>query len=99
MIECGITKHAVQRMAQRSIREDDVDLIILIGTEVDDGFIVRTKDCQSAERHLKRLLDQIRRLDGKRVVMVNGRIVTAYRPRQRVERRLLRGVDERSSMA
>jgi len=99
MTECDITKHAVQRMAQRSIDEDDLDLIMLIATEVDDGFIVREKDCLAAERKLKALLNKIRRLSGKRVVIDGGRVITAYRACQRTERRLIRGTEERSLAA
>jgi hypothetical protein len=65
-------------MSQRGIREDDAELIPLIGTEVGDGYLVRTKDCQAAERELKDLLQRIWRIHGKRLVVRDGKIVTAY---------------------
>jgi hypothetical protein len=85
-----MTKHAKRRMAQRGIQLKDVELIELIGTPVDDGYLVRTKDCQSAEREIKRLLARIRRLEGKRLVAANGRLVTTFHTSRREERRLLR---------
>jgi hypothetical protein len=77
-------------MDQRAISRDDLDLIMLIGTEVEGGYLVRNKDCQTAERHLKQLLERVRRLDGKRVVLADGKIVTAYHARPAKERNLLR---------
>lgn len=78
------------RLAQRAIRPHHLDLIKLIGTAVEDGYLVKEKDCQTFERDLKRLMERIRRLSGKRVVVAGDRIVTAYRARPRKERRLLR---------
>jgi hypothetical protein len=53
-----MTKHAKRRMAQRGIKLKDAELIEIIGTPVDDGYLVLTKDCQSAEREIKQLLDR-----------------------------------------
>ena len=88
------TKHAIARTPQRSLRINDPDLIALIGTAVEDGYLVRTKDYQEIERALKQLLQRFRRLIGKRVVVVDGRIVTAYHATKTHERRLLRHAQE-----
>jgi hypothetical protein len=85
-----ITKHAEVRMSQRGLVPRDAELIALIGTEVDDGYLVRERDYQEAERGLKLLLQRVRRLVGKRLVVKNGQIVTAYHPTRTRERRLLR---------
>jgi len=85
-----ITKHAASRMSQRGLMPGDADLIVLIGTEVADGYVVREKDYQEAERSLKQLLHRFRRLVGKRLVVESGIIVTAYHLSKRQERRLLR---------
>ena len=45
-----LTDHATVRMAQRGIKIKDFDLIALIGTPVDDGYLVRDQDCQGLER-------------------------------------------------
>ena len=85
-----ITKHAVARMSQRGIMPKDAELIVLIGTEIDDGYFVREKDYQEAEHRIKRLLQSFRRLVGKRLVVKSGQIVTAYHSSKRHERGLLR---------
>jgi len=85
-----ITEHAAVRMSQRGIMLKDAELIVLIGTEIDDGYLVREKDYKEAEHGLKRLLQSFRRLVGKRLVVKNGQIVTAYHPSKTRERGLLR---------
>jgi len=95
MNEAAVTRHAMQRMAQRAFRLEDLDLIMMIGTEVEGGFIVLTRDCQAAESELKRLLKQVRRLDGTRLVVEGGTVVTAYRAGRKTERRLVRSAAER----
>ena len=89
-----LSRHAETRMAQRGVSIKDAELIALIGTEVADGFLVFAQDCQ-IERELKGLIDRVRRLQGKRLVIANGRIVSAYQASRWKERRLLRSAQER----
>jgi hypothetical protein len=91
-----LSGHANMRMAQRGISLTDAELITLIGAEVSDGYLVRAQDCQQIEMQLKRLLGRVRRLQGKRLVVADGRIVTAYQASQRNQRRLLRNARERN---
>ncbi len=95
MTRSDLSKHALQRMDQRGFRRADVDLIELVGTRVDDGFIVRECDCQEALRAVKRLADDIQRISGARLVVEDGMIRTLYRPRRTKERQLLREAEER----
>jgi hypothetical protein len=88
------TQHGAVRMAQRGIPARDAELIALIGTEVGDGYLVRCKDVQAAEREIKHLLARIRRLEGKRLVTADGRIITAYQATRRQQRGLLRRAHE-----
>ena len=88
------TDHATIRMAQRGMSLGDAELAALIGTEVDDGYLVLAKNCTKLESELKALLDRVRRLQGKRLVVANGRIVTAYNASKRNARRLLRDAQE-----
>jgi hypothetical protein len=90
-----MTSHSTVRMAQRGIKLQDAELIALIGTEVDHGFIVLLKDYQEVERQLKNIIDRVRRLVGKRAVVADGRVVTIYHASKRYERRLLRNAYER----
>ena len=99
MSQTQLTRHAVARMGQRNFQNDDLDLIRLIGTAVEDGYLVLNRDCQAAERELKLLLERVRRLNGKRLVTVAGRVVTAYRAGKATERRLIRGAEDRELAA
>jgi hypothetical protein len=90
MSNTELTRHAMTRMRQRAFHGDDLDLIRLIGTEVEGGYIVLNRDRQAAERDLKRLLQRIRRLSGKPLVIAGGCLVTVSRPGKATERRLLR---------
>jgi hypothetical protein len=85
------TAHAAVRMAQRGIDGNDLDLITWLGTEVEGGYVVREKDFEAYDRHLKQLRQRAKRLVGKRVVVKGDQIITAYHVVPRKERRLLRG--------
>jgi hypothetical protein len=77
-------------MAQRGIPIKDVELIALIGTEVQDGYLVLEKDYKKVERTLKELLNRFRRVVGKRLVVADGSVVTAYHASRTQRRRLIR---------
>jgi hypothetical protein len=89
-----VTGHAAMRMAQRSIQLKDAELIALVGTQVEDGYLVRAKDYQEIETDLKKLLARLRRIVGKRLVVADGHVVTAYHASRRYQRRLLRNAPE-----
>ncbi|MBX7497229.1 DUF4258 domain-containing protein [Qipengyuania sp. 6B39] len=90
MAALALTSHAITRMAQRGIHPDDLDLILAIGTEVGDGILVRKKDVALVERQLKAFLKRLRRIEGKRLVVAEGYLVTAYHARDRQQSRLLK---------
>src|SRR2546421_2202335 len=85
-----LTRHGAMRIAQRSITLKDADLIALIGTEVEDGYLVRAKDYQGVETEFKRFLQRLRRVVGKRLIVANGQVVTAYHASKKYHKRLLR---------
>ena len=89
-----LTDHAAIRMAQRGMSLRDAELAAFIGTEVDDGYLVLAKNCKKLESELKALIDRVRRLQGKRLVTDDGRIITAYFASKRRARRLLRHAQE-----
>jgi hypothetical protein len=92
-----LTQHALQRLAQRGFAASDVDLIMTIGSEVPDGFLVKRKDCEVIEVAVKGLLDRIRRLEGKRLVVNDSHVVTAYHASPVQEHKLLRRDRKRST--
>jgi hypothetical protein len=95
----SFSKHALQRAAQRNLRDVDLEVILTLGCEVADGYLMRDSDCRAAERELKRALQQVRRLRGKRLVIKDGKIVTVFHATDREVRRILRRSEERSIAA
>jgi hypothetical protein len=96
MTTLNSTTHAAARMSQRGIRDDDLELILEIGTEVEGGYIVLKKDYRAYDCELKRKRERVRRLVGKRVVVEGDRVVTAYHAEPKKQRRLIRGAEDRS---
>lgn len=90
-----LTSHATMRMAQRGSGSKDAELIALVGTEVEGGYLVLDKDYKELERQLKGLLQRLRRVIGKRLVLDGGRVLTAYHASGRQRRRLMRKASER----
>jgi hypothetical protein len=90
-----LTKHGAKRLSQRGIRHDDLALAQEIGTEVEGGYLVLEKDYQAFERRLNERREQARRLVGKRVVIVDNALVTAYHANPRKQRQLIRRAEER----
>lgn len=84
------TSHASQRTAQRGIRDEDLELIMSVGTEVEGGIFVREKDYLAIEREVRLRLTKLRRLVGKRLVLEGGVLLTAYHARPGKARRILR---------
>lgn len=92
MTELALSKHGLARLTQRGIQLSDLELLILIGSDVEDGHLVLEKDYQAFERELKHVLHRARRLVGKRVVLADGRVITAYHAGRRKADRLVRSV-------
>lgn len=90
MNDLAITAHARTRLSQRAMRTVDIDVILQIGTEVEGGLLVRKKDFESFAASLQARIEQARRLVGKRVVIADGHLVTAYHSSRSDERRLLK---------
>ena len=95
MTDLSFTHHAVVRLSQRGLSAGDVDLIVLLGSETPDGYLVQDHDCAALEATLKRLLNKVQRLKGKRVVVQGERLVTAYHATPKEQRRLRRRALER----
>lgn len=90
MTSLALTNHAAVRMAQRGLLPSDVDLIMAIGSEVEDGVFVRRKDVQVFERSVRGLLKRVKKIEGKRLVVTDGCLVTAFHASPREQHRLLR---------
>jgi len=78
-----LTPHARQRLAQRGFRKGDLDLVLLFGERVEDGFLLRDRDVDA-------LVAALERLRGTFVVAPEGEvIVTAYHPSPRRMKKVL----------
>jgi len=91
MNDLSLSTHAVARMAQRAIQPGDLEIILAFGSEVEGGILVREKDVECAERTLRRLLKRLQKVKGKRLVIADGCLVTAYHASDRQQIRLSRG--------
>jgi hypothetical protein len=96
MISAKLTDHAALRLAQRALRIDDMELAMMIGTEVEGGIFVRERDSAVAARELVLLAQRIRHMAGLRIVHAGETAVTAYRATRRKQKRLLRHAEERN---
>lgn len=83
MTNLSLTNHAVLRLAQRGFVPSDLDLILALGSEVDDGFLVLKKDIKIIEDTLRAILRKLQKIEGKRLVVVDGHLVTAFHASKR----------------
>jgi hypothetical protein len=65
MNSLDLTAHAVKRMAQRGLADDDVELIRWIGTEVEGGYLVRyhSNVFSALRQFLGRFIKPVRKTD------------------------------------
>lgn len=85
-----LTRHAITRFSQRSLSENDLSLMLKIGSETHEGFMVLERDYQAFEADVKKLLQRVRRIVGKRIVVESGQVITGYHCCGRKEKQLLR---------
>lgn len=90
MTSVKLSDHAIQRFAQRALSAADAELIMELGTEVEGGYLMRTKDLREIEAAVKGFLVRMRRLDGKRIVADGNTIITGYHTSTKKQRQLLR---------
>ena len=91
-MECNqikMTKHAIQRKAQRGFGAVDEEIILRIGTQTEDGIIVTEKNAKDA-------CNWIMKLKGTRIVLEGSKIITIYRAQPSTEKLLLRAARERN---
>ena len=91
MTYIAYTRHAETRMQQRGIREADVIFILAEGTQVDDEtWILLKRDAHRAIRDRRREIETAERLADTKVVLHDGKLVTAYASRPADQKRTLR---------
>lgn len=85
MTNLELTQHAQTRFSQRSLDPKDLTILLRVGSETHEGFMVLKRDYQAFERDVKRLLEKLKCLVGKRIIVENGRVVTGYKCTKRTE--------------
>ena len=83
MTSLSITNHALLRLAQRGFVPSDLELILTLGSEVEDGILVLRSDVKAAEENLRAMIRKLQKIEGKRLVVVNGHLVTAFHASKR----------------
>ena len=91
MTSITITRHGEARMSQRGIRESDLDILLVHGTEISPArFMLRKRDAVQLIRDLKEQIARLERLTNKEIVVADGTLITAYhrtRPSKHSKRR------------
>jgi hypothetical protein len=78
-------------MNQRGMRKEDIELLLMLGTTIDDdSVLLLDKDVDREIKKLKRKIEILQRMRGSRVVVDDDRVVTTYRPTRKFEKKLLR---------
>ena len=85
------SNHAGQRMQQRGIRERDIDLLLICGTQIDEASILLSdKDAAREIERRKHEIQALERLRGCKVVIIEGVVVTCYHASEKYLKKVLR---------
>ena len=84
-----LTSHVKKRMQQRGFRSGDVELIERFGTQLRDGFLMRGRDVDAAILDHKGAIHRLEHLRDRFVVVVDGRVLSAYVASRSKQKRLL----------
>ncbi len=85
------SNHAGQRIRQRGIRERDVDLLLICGTQIDEASILLSdKDAGREIERRKHEIQALERLRGCKVVIIEGVVVTCYHAHAKHLKKMLR---------
>ena len=91
MTDIIYTQHAETRMQQRGIRKADIPIILAYGTQIDDEtYFMRNRDAVREIETRKREIQALSRLVNRKVVMRDGRVITAYPSNPTDQKRTLR---------
>ena len=85
------SRHARTRMQQRGIRKADIPIILEYGTQIDEEtYLMRNRDAAREIETRKREIQALSRLVNRKVVIRNGRVITAYPSNSADQKRTLR---------
>ena len=85
------SRHAKTRMQQRGIRKSDIPIILACGTQIDDEtWLMCNRDTAREIEARKREIQTLSRLANRKVVIRDGRVITAYPSNSADQKRTLR---------
>ena len=91
MTNLSYTRHAKTRMQQRGIRKADIPIILTYGTQIDDEtYFMRNRDAAREIETRKREIQALSRLVNRKIVIRDGRVITAYPSNPADQKRTLR---------
>ena len=91
MTDLIYTRHAKTRMQQRGIRKADIPIILTYGTQIDDEtYFMCNRDAAREIETRKREIQALSRLVNRKVVIRDGRVITAYPSNPADQKRTLR---------
>ena len=91
MTDITYSSHAETRMQQRGIRKTDIPIILACGTQVDDEtYFMSNRDANREIEARKREIQALSRLVNRKVVIRDGRVITAYPSNPSDQKRTLR---------
>ena len=91
MTDLSYTQHAKTRMQQRGIRKTDIPIILTCGTQIDDEtYFMCNRDAAREIETRKREIQTLSRLVNRKVVIRDGRVITAYPSNPADQKRTLR---------
>ncbi len=91
MTDLTYSPHAETRMQQRGIRKADIPIILEYGTQIDDEtYLMCNRDAAREIETRKREIQTLSRLVNRKVVIRDGRVITAYPSNPSDQKRTLR---------
>ena len=91
MTDLIYTRHAKTRIQQRGMRKSDIPIILTCGTQIDDEtWFMCNRDAAREIETRKREIQTLSRLVNRKVVIRDGRIITAYPSNPSNQKRTLR---------
>lgn len=86
-----LTHHAETRMRQRGLRDDDLNLLLAVASQIaPDAYLLTEKDAAREIAARKMEIARLERLRGSKVVVEGGSVITFYRPGREGLKRALR---------
>lgn len=87
-----LSDHARKRMQQRATSSTDVEAIMVHGTQVRGGYLLRRRDVEEAISGLKSEIRRLERLKNRAVISDRSTVITVYPASRRKQKQLLNSV-------